>query len=195
MSARTSNTQIRLNSIRKYLSLATPLLDELCDAFGSPLLKAISTITLSLWNEAESIKRNKDDCIELMEQVNTILCAIIDFHVKSDNGGVLSPATLEHLGEFTITLHKVYTFVQAQQDASRIKHFLHQNATKTLLKECKARLRHALEVFKVQHSVDFLNKMNEMQKEINENHQAMMTLITSTTSTRASSMMTGPDSR
>jgi hypothetical protein len=46
-------TPTRVKNIIKYLSLATPLLDELCDAFGSSFLKVISAITLSLSAEAE----------------------------------------------------------------------------------------------------------------------------------------------
>ncbi|KAF8177476.1 hypothetical protein K438DRAFT_1292094 [Mycena galopus ATCC 62051] len=53
MSSHPSGIQIRLKNIMKYLSLVTPLLDELCDTFGSPLLKTVSTITLSLTAKAK----------------------------------------------------------------------------------------------------------------------------------------------
>jgi hypothetical protein len=45
---------MRLKNITKYLSLATSMLDELCDAFGNPFLKAISRTTLSLSAQAEA---------------------------------------------------------------------------------------------------------------------------------------------
>ncbi|KAJ7823510.1 hypothetical protein B0H14DRAFT_3730146, partial [Mycena olivaceomarginata] len=132
-----SRAQLPLKNITKQLSLAPPLLNELCDAFGSPFLKAISTITLSISAEAESIKRSKDDCIRLMEQMHTVLCGVIELHMKAGEGSALPPATLEYLGHLTKTLQKIHTYVEAQQDAGRIKHFFHQNTTRTLLKECE----------------------------------------------------------
>ncbi|KAF7352147.1 NB-ARC domain-containing protein [Mycena venus] len=190
MPVRLGTTQARLKNIRKYLSLVTPILSELCDAFGSPFLKAISTITLSLSAEAENIKRNKDDCIELIEQVHTIVCAIVDLHIKADNNSILPPAMLEHLGSFTKTLQKIHTYVEAKQDASRFKHFFHQNATKTLLRECKAGLQQALAVFKVQIGIEFFADMGEMQKSMHEKHDKMLALI-SACSTREPSINAG----
>ncbi|KAJ7243102.1 hypothetical protein B0H12DRAFT_1236529 [Mycena haematopus] len=172
MAAHTSGTQIRLKNITKYLSLVTPLLDDLCDAFGSPLLKAISTITRSFTAEAETIKRNKEDCIRLMD------------------GSVLPPATLSHLGDFVKTLQKIHTYIEAQQDAGRIKRFFHQNATRTLLRGCETDLQQALVVFQVQNGVGFWSGINEMQKNMQEKHEEMLALI-SACSTRASSINGG----
>ncbi|KAJ6464348.1 hypothetical protein C8R45DRAFT_1107256 [Mycena sanguinolenta] len=190
MAAHTNGTQVRLKNVAKYLSLATPLLDDLCDAFGSPLLKSISTITLSLAGQAENIKRNKEDCVRLMEQVHPILCAIIDLHVKSDSGNVLPPATLDHLGAFVQTLQKIHTYLEAQQDRSRIKQLFHQNTTRALLQGCEAELRQVLVAFQVQNALDFASGINEMQKNMQAQHEGMLALI-SACSTRPSSINAG----
>jgi hypothetical protein len=47
------------------------------------------------------------------------------------------------------TAHKIYIFVEAQQEGKRIKSFFHQSEMSTLLKDCRAGIQHALEVFKV----------------------------------------------
>jgi hypothetical protein len=46
-------------------------------------------------------------------------------------------------------LHKVYTYIEAQQEKSRIKQFFRQGEMSTLLKDCKNGLNQALEVFEV----------------------------------------------
>jgi hypothetical protein len=47
------------------------------------------------------------------------------------------------------TLHKIHTFVEAQQDGSKIKYLFRQGEMNTLLKACHTGLDTALEVFKV----------------------------------------------
>jgi hypothetical protein len=47
------------------------------------------------------------------------------------------------------TLHKIYTFIEAQQDGNKIKQFFLQSEMNMLLKNCRAGLDHATEVFKV----------------------------------------------
>jgi hypothetical protein len=49
------------------------------------------------------------------------------------------------------TLHKIHTFVEAQQKGSMLKNFFHQGEMSTLLKDCKAGLQQGLEVFQVWH--------------------------------------------
>jgi hypothetical protein len=47
------------------------------------------------------------------------------------------------------TLHKVYTFLEMQQDGNKIKHLFHINDMQKLLKDCHAGLDQAVEVFEV----------------------------------------------
>jgi hypothetical protein len=49
------------------------------------------------------------------------------------------------------TLHKIHTFVEAQQDRSRIRQFFRQGEMSILLRDCNAGLRQALEAFQVMH--------------------------------------------
>jgi hypothetical protein len=50
---------------------------------------------------------------------------------------------------FHRTLHKIHTFVGAQHDGNKIKNFFRQTELNTLLKDCRSRLEHALDMFQV----------------------------------------------
>ncbi|KAJ7913168.1 hypothetical protein B0H13DRAFT_2326567 [Mycena leptocephala] len=70
-------------------------------------------------------------------------------HIKSEAGGELPPSVLTHIGKFTETLHKIHTFVEAQQNSSKVKKFFRQGEMSTLLKDCKAGLQQGFESFQV----------------------------------------------
>lgn len=48
----------------------------------------------------QNVKRNKQDCVELVENIHQLLYAIVNLHTKSDTLGSLSPAILHHMGNF-----------------------------------------------------------------------------------------------
>jgi hypothetical protein len=85
-------------------------------------------------------------------------------HIKAD--AELSIEVLDHVGKFTkyfsgpfITyhtltkgiriLHKIYSFVEAQQKGNREKSFFHQGELGTLLKDCQAGLQQSFDFFQV----------------------------------------------
>jgi hypothetical protein len=102
-----------------------------------------------------------------MENIHQVLYTIINLYMKSEAAGSLHPLVLDHIGKFTEyiwssmlegdidnlefprTLHKIHTFIEAQQDSSKIKYFFRQGEMNTLLKDCRSGLDQALEVFKV----------------------------------------------
>ncbi|KAJ7434997.1 hypothetical protein FB451DRAFT_1465774 [Mycena latifolia] len=177
MSRQPSVTEIRLNNIIACLTPTLALLNELSDTFGTPFVPAISNTTISLISAVQNIKRNKDDCVQLLENVYQLLNAIINLHIKSETKGSLDPATLDHVGKFTETLHKIHTFVEAQQDRNKILHFFRQIETKTFLGECRAGLQQAFEVFKTETGVTALGSITEMQEEAERMHTEVLELI------------------
>ncbi|KAJ6514150.1 hypothetical protein DFH09DRAFT_1099705 [Mycena vulgaris] len=147
MPRHTSATETRLNNVIIGLTPAIELLRELHDAFSTPFVPIIATTALKLIEVVQEVKMNKNQCLLLMENIHVILYAIIQLHLKSESGGTLPPTTLKHVGKFTETLYKILTFVEAQQDANRIKLFFRYTAT--LFKDCRAGLEQALDVFKI----------------------------------------------
>jgi hypothetical protein len=60
---------------------------------------------------AQSVKRNKVECIKLLESVHGLLYAIVGIHIKSGTTEILPPVILNHIGRFTeyacVTVKKV----------------------------------------------------------------------------------------
>ncbi|KAJ7493994.1 hypothetical protein FB451DRAFT_1491588 [Mycena latifolia] len=172
----------RFNDIIASLSPAIPLLHELQDAFGTPFVQAISNTISSLITAVETVKRNKNECVQLMENIHGVLYAIIILHITSETGEPLSPTTLVHIGKFTETLHKIHMFVQVQQDGNKIRNFFRQSEMSTMLKECREGIQQAMEVFK---SLAATHKIAEtMHKELLE---LISTLSDETISDKATS--------
>ncbi|KAJ7434992.1 hypothetical protein FB451DRAFT_1194934 [Mycena latifolia] len=186
MSRQPSVTEIRLNNIIACLTPTLALLNELSDTFGTPFVPAISNTTVSLISAVQNVKRNKDDCIQLLENVYQLLYAIINLHIMSETKGSLEPATLDHVGKFT-------EFVEAQQDGSKIMHFFRQIETKTFLGECRVGLQQAFEVFKTETGVTALGSITEMQEEAERMHTEVLELISTlsdgTTSDRSTRLL------
>ncbi|KAJ7458105.1 hypothetical protein FB451DRAFT_1508460 [Mycena latifolia] len=162
---------IRLNNIITCLAPAVTLLNELSDAFGTPFVPAISNTTLSLITAVQNVKKNKEDCIQLLENVYQLLCAIVNLHINSESKGNLPPATLDHVGKF---MEHIHTFVEAQQDGSKIKSFFRQTETKTLLNECRVGLQQAVEVFKTETNITALGHMTQMKEEAEIMHKELL---------------------
>jgi hypothetical protein len=161
---------------------AVQLLNEVYRAFGTPFILAIVNTTISLTaglqvrafhqriHEShlviQNVKKNKDECVQLMEHVHQVLYGVVNLHLNSETPGSLPPAALYDVGRFmeyvfrfaytfmalltlTRTVHKIHIFVESQQDGNKLKNFFRYSEMKTLLKECRAGMEHALQVFKV----------------------------------------------
>ncbi|KAJ7442841.1 hypothetical protein FB451DRAFT_1376850 [Mycena latifolia] len=178
-------TNIHLNSIVACLNTVLPLLDNLHNGFRTPFMQAISNTTLNLLSGVqvaeEECENNKDDCFHLMKDIHEILFAIAKLHMQSDPQGSLPPATLDHIGKFTNTLHKIHTFVEGQQEKSRFKHFLRQSEMRILFKECQAGLQQALELFKIETCAAILADALKMQAKTEQLHEELLDLISSMT--------------
>ncbi|KAJ7112261.1 hypothetical protein C8R44DRAFT_932850 [Mycena epipterygia] len=184
-------SEIRVKTLIKCLTPAVTLLEEVTSVFGTPFLNAISSTTLSLINAVQNVKRKKDECIRLMENIHRILYAIINLHITSKTQESFPLAILDHIGKFTETLHKIHTFIEAQQDGNKFKHFLRQNEMNTLDKDCQSGLEEALKVFTVETGLTIAKNIAEMQKKTQSMHQELLelaeTLSSGSTSDRSSS--------
>ncbi|KAJ7463282.1 P-loop containing nucleoside triphosphate hydrolase protein, partial [Mycena latifolia] len=176
MPPRPTVAQIRLNNIVTCLDAAVATLEVVSDSLMAPFLGPISTTARSLLIAVQTIKKNKDDCMKMLEQLQELLYGIIYLHIHSDTSGKLSPSMLHDLGKFTETLHKIHIFVEAQQERSRMKQFFQQAEMSTLLKDCRQGLEHALNVFKVQ-GLHISNDVIEMRQFAEKMHQEVLELI------------------
>ncbi|KAJ7457460.1 hypothetical protein FB451DRAFT_1142703 [Mycena latifolia] len=168
--------QSRLNNIVTSLNPAVITLDVMMESLETPFLRPISITLHSLMIAVQTIQRNHDECAKMLEQIHELLYAIIWVHVKSDTGGELSPMMLDNLGRFTETLHKIYTFVEAEGEKSKIKQFFRHGEMKTLLKACNTGLEQVSEGFKIQ-GVTVLSNVADMQQHTERTHQEVLELI------------------
>ncbi|KAJ7143972.1 hypothetical protein C8R44DRAFT_724969 [Mycena epipterygia] len=170
-------TEIRLNNIISCLTPTVNLLNEVNTAFSTPFIHAISNTTLSLITAVQSVKRNRDECTCLMENIHEILYAIINLLVKSQTAGSLPPAILDRIGNFTETLHKIHIFIEGQQSGNKIKHFFRQSEMNMLYKDCQARLEEAIKVFKIETGLLITKTIAESPKKMQDLHQELLELV------------------
>ncbi|KAJ6542148.1 hypothetical protein DFH09DRAFT_1392765 [Mycena vulgaris] len=169
-------TEIRLKNILKCFTIAADTLQVLAKSFKTPFLEPISKIAKSLLNAVQTVKQNRSDCAQLLEQTYGLLYAIVSLHMKPETGLDLSPNMLDHLGKFTDTLYKIHTFVEAQQNKSKIRHFFRQGEMSKLFMDCNMGLQEALDHFKLQ-DIHLLNEVGVMQKLAEDRHQEVLGLI------------------
>ncbi|KAJ7937526.1 hypothetical protein B0H13DRAFT_1852498 [Mycena leptocephala] len=143
-------TQVRLNNISSCLTVTADTLEILANGVRTPFLGTILNTTQYLLENIQAVKQNKNACTELMEQTHKLLNAILMVHINSDTGAELPPSMLKHVGRFMEILHKIHTFVEAQQTSNKVKKFFRQSEMSTLLKDCKAGLQKELDFFEIE---------------------------------------------
>ncbi|KAJ7094833.1 hypothetical protein C8R44DRAFT_860375 [Mycena epipterygia] len=177
MPPKTMVTETRLDNIVACLTPTLPLLGKFSDAFGTPFIPAISNTTASLIILVQNVKKNKEECIKLMENVHELLYAVVNLHIKAGTASSLPPAILSAFGVLTETLHKVYTFMEAQQDGNKIKHFFRQSEMKTLLSDCHTGLQKVFDMLKMEGAINLHGNIVEMQKETERIHKELLEAI------------------
>ncbi|KAJ7469444.1 hypothetical protein FB451DRAFT_1368522, partial [Mycena latifolia] len=168
--------QIRLNKIVTSLNAAFTTLDVISESMKTPFLQPILNTLHSLLTAVQTVKRNEDECTQMLEQIHELIYAVIWVHMKSDTAGELSPTMLNNLGKFTETLHKIHTYVEAKQEKSKIKQIFRQGEMRTLLKACHTGLEQVIEVFKVQ-GATVLSDVADMREHAQKTHQEVLELI------------------
>ncbi|KAJ7109590.1 hypothetical protein C8R43DRAFT_962591 [Mycena crocata] len=141
-------TQIRLNNIIMHFTSAVKTFEILAEALPAPFLEPISRTSRSLLAAVQIIHQNKTDCAQLVEKSYGLLYSIVSIHVKSTTGLELPPS---------ITLHKIHTYVEAQQDKNKIRHLFRHG------------LQEAMDVFKVR-NINLLADAASLKKCEEERH-------------------------
>ncbi|KAJ7839758.1 hypothetical protein B0H13DRAFT_1911078 [Mycena leptocephala] len=154
--------QIRLNNITTCLTLTADTIELLASSLNTPFLEAISNTTQSLLKNVQTIKQNKNDCTELLEEAYELINAVLMVHLKSDTGGALPPSMLSHIGKFT--------------DGSKVKSFFRQGEMSTLFKECKAGLQQGFVIFEID-TANIMNDITKMQEDAEKRHKEVLNMI------------------
>ncbi|KAJ7725185.1 P-loop containing nucleoside triphosphate hydrolase protein, partial [Mycena metata] len=169
--------EARIHKLSACLAPAVTLLEELNDAFGPPFIQPIVKTVQALMTGVQKVKKNKDECFQLVEGIYQVLYSIIHLHLKSETAGSLPPSVLDKIAEFTDTLHKIYTFLEIQQDGNKIRQFFRQSEVNKLLKDCYTGLDQANETFKVQTGFTMLNNVIQIQREAETMYKDLLEII------------------
>ncbi|KAJ6582208.1 hypothetical protein B0H19DRAFT_1061649 [Mycena capillaripes] len=178
-------TQIRLSNITMCLGVTANTLKILTVNLKTPFLATILNTTVSLLNHLQTAKQNKNTCIRLMEQTYELLNGLISLHIKSAEKQDFPPDVLNHIGKLTETLHKIHTFLEAQQNGSRFKKFFQVGQMSTLLKECEAGLQQGLDFFQIK-TVSITTDIAEMQQNGQKRQEEVLDMIEAMSDTTTS---------
>ncbi|KAJ7249358.1 hypothetical protein C8J57DRAFT_1668932, partial [Mycena rebaudengoi] len=166
-----------LKTLVQYITLAATTTKEFSDSAKIPFLATTAALALAIAKCVESVRSHKEDCIQMMENIHQILCAIVKLYSASEIEGALPTALLYDIAIFTETLQKVYTFLKAQQGMGKIKQLFKHSENATSLGTCKHELNHALEIFKVRASGSTISQMAQMRKDSKQQHEELLALL------------------
>ncbi|KAJ6564232.1 hypothetical protein B0H19DRAFT_1258698 [Mycena capillaripes] len=185
MPAPTSVPVTAMSNITTCLTISMNTLELLAQSFNSPFLEALSNTAGSLLKNVQLIKQNKSNCIQLLQQAQELLDAVITVHIASDTAGELPPDVLSHIGKFTETLHKIHAFVEAQGHSNKLKMIFQQGALSVLLKDCRAGLQQGFIDFQVE-SLSLMRDLTKMQEDAEKRHQEVLDMIEALSDTASS---------
>ncbi|KAJ6480898.1 hypothetical protein C8R45DRAFT_1076164 [Mycena sanguinolenta] len=180
-------TEIQLENLAACLTPAVAILNELNDAFAPPFVQPISKSIASLINLVQNVKQNKKECAQLLENTHQVLYAIIELHIRSDAPGSLSPVMMDHVEKFMKTLHKIYAYIEAQQDSNKIRQLFRNMEMNSLVKDCHTELDEAKKIFEVNTAAAMFKNIAEMKKEVETKHKELLELISTISETNTTS--------
>ncbi|KAJ7669078.1 hypothetical protein B0H17DRAFT_1209729 [Mycena rosella] len=166
----------RQHSIIEYTTLAASTAREIANA-GVPFLGSVASLTLAILKAVETVRANKEQCIQLVDEIHTVLCAIIGIYSIYPGDGGFSPSILRDIGGFMETLQKIYSVVKSQQAMGRIKQLFKQPDIKLRLESCKAEIEQSLEKFQIQAGIHTAIETSRVQRDAKQQHEELIALI------------------
>ncbi|KAJ7095552.1 hypothetical protein C8R44DRAFT_989482 [Mycena epipterygia] len=181
-----------VETLVQYTKIAASTVQDIASSTTVPFLGPMGTLTLSILHCIESVKSNKDEWNQMVEDIHEIVTAVIHLYSQTETDGVLPPVVLYDMAKFTETLQKIYTFGAAKQGMGLIKKFFKQQDNAAGLAECQAALRHSLEIFRVRMGTSTSVGMAQMRKTAKQQHEELLALLAAhpelTNSDRSSSL-------
>ncbi|KAJ6492112.1 P-loop containing nucleoside triphosphate hydrolase protein, partial [Mycena sanguinolenta] len=134
----------------------------------------------------QDVKQNKKACAEMLENMHQVLFAIVSLYIKSEAAGSLTPAIMEHVGRFMKTLHKIYIYIEAQQDKNKLRQLFRNIEMNNLVKNCHAELDEAKKNFGIGTGGTVFKDIEEMKKAAETKHKELLELISTMSETGSS---------
>ncbi|KAJ7866448.1 hypothetical protein B0H14DRAFT_3862028, partial [Mycena olivaceomarginata] len=153
-------TDLKETTNNRGAKLAVELLHTTSDSTNTPCLRAIAGASALLMDTVVSVRRNKEECLRMAEQVGTII-TLVD--ICTNGGFELSPSLLNSIATFSETLQKVLVFVRNQVGKSLVKRVVRHWEDASALSECQFALDHAVQMFKLQCEMETAASLVQMQ--------------------------------
>ncbi|KAJ7255998.1 hypothetical protein C8J57DRAFT_1517716 [Mycena rebaudengoi] len=172
-------TTANVKNLIQYIILAATTAKNIAETAKVPFLGSTAALCLSISKCIERTRSNKDEYVEIMEQIHQILCIIIQFHSTSQIKGVLPTALLYDITKFTEALEKLFTVLNRQQKGAlgKIKGLFRQPEAVERLELCKQELSRMVEIFKAQITGSTMSQMGQMKKDAKEQHEQLIALL------------------
>ncbi|KAJ7265589.1 hypothetical protein C8J57DRAFT_1718250 [Mycena rebaudengoi] len=145
-------TTANLKNLIQYIIVAATAAKNIAETAKVPFLGSTAALCLSITKSVETIRSNKEEYAEIMEQIHEILCIIAQLHSTSEIEGVLPTTLLYDIAKFTETLEKLFTVLNGQQKGTlgKIKGLFRQPEAVERLETCKQELSRMVQLFKAQ---------------------------------------------
>ncbi|KAJ7699337.1 hypothetical protein B0H17DRAFT_1328325 [Mycena rosella] len=159
-------------------TVAAATLKQLSEINSTPYIKVVAGVSLLILETVQSVKTNKEECAAFIEQIDQLLCIIID--LCSEPSAALPLALLDAIGKFAQTLQKIEVFMRMQQGMGRFKRFWRQQENIAQLKDCKKGLNQVFDAFSIKTSLAVAEGLADMRLATEKRHQDLLKLISDT---------------
>ncbi|KAJ7626749.1 hypothetical protein B0H17DRAFT_1218516 [Mycena rosella] len=168
---------LQLKGIIEYTTLAASTTQEIAISARVPFLGSVASLTLAILKVVETVRANKEQCFQLVDEIHTILCAIIGISSASVGDGEFAPAVLHDINSFMETLQRIYSVMKSQQAMGRIKQLFRQPEMASKLHSCQAELRQSQEKFQIQAGTRTAIETSRVQRDAKQQHEELIALI------------------
>ncbi|KAJ7270477.1 hypothetical protein C8J57DRAFT_1605485 [Mycena rebaudengoi] len=166
---------VALGNLIQYTTLAASTVQTIGATARVPFLAATATLTLSILKCVESVRRNKEEYVQMAEQIHEILCAIVKLYSTSENKGVLPTALLYGIVKFTE--HRIFTVLNSQQRMGRVRQIFKQPDIAAKLKKFKQELHQAMGMFRVQATGSVLSQAMQIKNDTKQQHEELPAIL------------------
>ncbi|KAJ7683333.1 hypothetical protein B0H17DRAFT_1333314 [Mycena rosella] len=168
---------LQLKGIIEYTTLAASTTQEIAISAGVPFLGSVASLALAILKVVETVRANKEQCFQLVDEIHTILCAIIGISSASVGDGGIAPAVFRDINSFMETLQRIYSVMKSQQAMGRIKQLFRQPEMASKLHSCQAELRQSQEKFQIQAGTQTAIETSRVQRNAKQQHEELIALI------------------
>ncbi|KAJ7111965.1 hypothetical protein C8R44DRAFT_856537 [Mycena epipterygia] len=172
-----SNTDESTERILLSAKLAVSALGEISLSSGMPFLATAVSISLCILTGIQTLKSNRQELMQMVGDIQDILCGIITLHAASAPENILPPAVLHDIGYFTETLDKIKIWLGNQRRTSKIRRLLRLNEEAAQLEACKARLNQARDVFGIHSRMSVSTGLEALQQDAQIKHDEIFELL------------------